>query len=69
MSGIAGYSHRTWVCPFFKRDEKQAIHCEAGVVRFPEREALCAFADGCCAGDWAACSVARVLTEYWERRE
>lgn len=37
---MAGYSHKTWACPFFRWDERLCVRCEGGCMSFPDREAL-----------------------------
>ena len=66
---MAGYSHKTWSCPFFVWDERFAVHCEGGRLRFPDREAINEYADRFCAGDmgWKNCTVARNLLLFYER--
>ena len=66
---MAGYSHKTWSCPFFVWDERMAVHCEGGRLRFPDREAVNEYTDRFCAGDmgWKNCTVARNLLLFYER--
>ena len=33
------YSHKTFICPFFKQDAKLCIYCEGGKIKFPDRKA------------------------------
>ena len=68
---MAGYSHKTWACPFFKWDEKLRIHCEGGRLALPDQAALrdyagryCASADG-----WRQCSFAGVLLRHYEKAD
>ena len=42
---MAGYSHKTWACPFFHWDERLCVRCEGGCMSFPDREALAEYAD------------------------
>ena len=32
-----GYSSKTFVCPFFKWDERLRVHCEGGCLSFHDR--------------------------------
>lgn len=66
-----GYSHITWTCPFFKWDEKMAVHCEAGVARFPDRTSIQAYSRDYCANleQWRECSLAAALLAHYDRKE
>ncbi len=68
---MAGYSHLSWACPFFKWDEKQAVHCEGGKLIHPDQRAGKAYAAAFCANTagWRDCTVARGLLEYYKRKE
>ena len=68
---MAGYSHKSWSCPFFVWDERLAVHCEGGRLRFPDWEAAGEFTNRFCAGGmgWKNCSVARNLLLYYEREQ
>ena len=63
------YSHRAWACPFFTWDERLCIHCEGGVVKFKDREAIVGYIDQHCACGvgWKECSIAIYLNSYYER--
>lgn len=65
-----GYSNKTYICPFFKWDEKMKVHCEGGRVDFPDQSARGDFLDRYCAGqDWGSCAIARLMLQYYERRD
>lgn len=68
---MAGYSHKTWACPFFHWDERLCVRCEGGCMSFPDRETLAEYADRYCANlqDWESCTVAANLLKYYERTE
>ena len=68
---LAGYSHKTWACPFFHWDERLCVRCEGGCMSFQDREALAEYADRYCANlqDWKSCTVAANLLKYYERTE
>ena len=51
---MAGYSHKTWACPFFRWDERLCVRCEGGCMSFPDRK---------------SCTVAANLLKYYERTE
>lgn len=65
------YSHRRWQCPYFKWDEKATIHCEAGVIRFPDRRACTQYETAFCASKdgWQYCSLSDALSEYYDRQD
>lgn len=68
---MAGYTHRYWVCPFFKWDEPLRFHCEGGRQVFPDRQAARDYAGRYCAHmpGWKDCSVADSLLRYYDRVE
>ena len=68
---MAGYSNRTWICPFFKYDKRLEVSCEAGKLCFPDREAVMDYAQHYCAqlNGWERCTLARALLRYYERQE
>lgn len=65
-----GYSHITWTCPFFVWDERQKIHCEAGVIMPPDKKTMSHYARMYCANlpGWERCSLARCLVEHYDRK-
>lgn len=68
---MAGYSHKTWACPFFGWDERLCIHCEGGCMRFRDRKEAVEFQDSYCASlnGWKDCTVASSVMRYYERVE
>ena len=66
-----GYSHISWACPFFTWDEKLAVHCEAGVVRFPDKVSIKEYSNHYCANleQWRGCSLAAALLAHYDRKE
>lgn len=71
---MAGYSHLTWVCPFYVWDERLAVHCECGALRFPDWRARQAYTNQYCGGEdnergWKRCTLARNQLLYYERAE
>ncbi len=68
---MAGYSHKTWACPFFKWDERLSVRCEGGCVRFRDREQAAEYQNGYCASldGWKNCTVAASAVRYYERTE
>lgn len=67
---MAGYSNRTWICPFFKWDEKQRVHCEGGTITMPDKQAYKAYIDQYCSScGWGGCSMSATLMDYYERQD
>lgn len=66
---MSGYSHKTFLCPFFRWDERQKIHCEIGRVSFPDRASAREYTDRYCGGDWKSCTLAQAMMQYYERDE
>jgi len=64
---MSHYSNRTWICPFFKRDEKNAIFCEGGKVYFPEAKRCQEFASEYCGShEYKKCTIAKMLFKHYE---
>lgn len=66
---MASYYHRRWECPFYAWDEKLAVHCEGGVIRLPDKQAMTDYIGRYCCGDWRRCHIARTVSAYYERKE
>lgn len=68
---MAGYTHKSWACPFFKWDEKCKVHCEGGCVKFRDRREAGDYQDRYCASvtGWKECTMAKSAVEYYERTE
>jgi hypothetical protein len=66
-----GYSSKTFVCPFFKWDERLRVHCEGGCLSFHDRPEAEDYIDRHCADleGWKCCSLACSLLRYYERTE
>lgn len=66
---MGGYSHRYWVCPYFSKDDRLKISCEAGNVRFPTRQSITRYADEYCCNlpGWEKCSMAAMLNRHYEQ--
>ena len=60
---------RLWICPYFKWDGKTEIHCEGGVISFPDKQSLTEYITKfCCANpEWTECTIADSLSNYYER--
>ena len=65
------YSHKQYICPFFKGDDRLCVRCEGGKVNFRDRRAAKEFTDNFCASmaGWKICSLASSLLAYYERTE
>ena len=68
---MAGYSHKSWSCPFFLWDEKTAVHGECGCLRFRNFGETTFYTDRYCANEtgWRYCTAARSLLLWYERDE
>ena len=67
---MAGYSRRTWVCPYFKWDEKTKIHCECGVLYFCDNEELGQYAREYCSDfGWDRCTLALRRNRHYGEQE
>lgn len=68
---MAGYSNKTWTCPFFTWDERLAVHCEGGHIIFRDREEAVEYINrhcGCMDG-WKDCTLARSKLRFYERTD
>jgi|GEM_PF-622458 len=64
-----GYSKRTWVCPYFKWDERTKIHCECGVLCFINNKELGEYAEEYCSDyQWGSCTLARNRNRHYEKQ-
>lgn len=68
---MAGYTHKSWACPFFSWDEKCKVHCEGGCIKFRDRREAGDYQDRYCASvtGWKDCTMAKSAVEYYERTE
>lgn len=69
---MAGYTHKSWACPFFSWDERLCVHCECGSrVRFYDQQEAGAYQDRYCASvnGWKDCTVAASLLQYYDRED
>ena len=65
-----GYSNRTWMCPYYIRDYKDHMSCEAGRIQLPDiRASQDYMAKYCSTYDWEDCSLACALTRYFEDKD
>lgn len=64
MGGVSGmdYWHKQYTCPYFTSSEKRRVCCETG-------GAASRFMNQSCAGAWEHCTIARHLTDEYERKE
>lgn len=65
------YTSRVWVCPFYRRHERQAVHCEGGSAAFSKRETFREYAEMYCADlpGWKRCSLAAALLRQYDRED
>ena len=64
-----GYSNRTWICPYFKWDEKTKIHCECGILCFCDNRELVEYAEKYCSDfGWGSCTLARNRNRHYEKQ-
>lgn len=63
------YNKKTWMCPYYKSDDKNYIKCEAGKIEFDTgRATMLQYADAYCADeDWENCTLAKMLTGSYDR--
>ena len=66
-----GYSNKTWKCPYYRYDEKRAMHCEGhSTVRFPDRRSIQEYTTAYCASyAYRNCTIAKMIDEYYTRKE
>jgi len=66
---MAGYTHKTWSCPYFIWDDKRMIKCEGGRLRFPDFATCSGFAENYCASlsgnGWKNCCIARTVSLWY----
>ncbi len=61
---------RVYICPYWNWEEKLSVHCEGGLICFPDarmkREFVCRY----CAHlpGWERCTIAGAWGEYYERQ-
>ena len=65
------YTSRVWVCPFYRRHERQKVECEGGGIAFSRKETFQEFTDFYCANlpGWTHCSIAAALQRQYERED
>ena len=59
---------RTWTCPFFLWEQKLAIHCEGGQIRFVDHAERLGYITEYCASvkGWQNCSIAQQISKRYE---
>lgn len=67
---MGGYSNKKWACPYYIRDGKLTVTCEAGSVNFPDRATANRYMNRYCADArcWQLCTLASALTRYYEEK-
>lgn len=66
------HSRRVWRCPYYRFDEKHAVHCEGGsIFRIRDKGIFYKHADMYCsdAKNWEKCQIAECMTKLYEKRE
>ena len=60
---------RTWMCPYWVREEKLCIVCQMAQLRFTNHGAFSEFASRNCASitGWRDCTLARFCTDQYEK--
>jgi len=66
---VSVFNSKPWTCPFFVYSDKGEVHCEGGIMRYPEMSAHIEYANRYCAGEWKGCTVARNLLLYYDSQE
>lgn len=69
---ISMASIRAYTCPYFREETASGnIICEVGEIRFPDKIARRGYVYCLCAAnpEWKNCSIAKMLTEFYEREE
>ena len=58
-------------CPFFKKNDSLKLHCEGGIISFPDKEARRDYVVNYCANElyWHKCTICRNLENYYERKD
>lgn len=56
-------------CPFYSRERKGNLECEAGKIRFPDKTARTEFFHTYCASpsNYENCTICRMLMTYYDR--
>ena len=64
------YYHYEYICPYLTQVIKHRVTCERGCcVIFSKAEEARRFLRTYCCGDYGACSIAKMLNDYWEGEE
>ena len=65
-----GYSNLYWTCPFFSKDLRRSVTCEAGRLIFGDTEHIQSYTHAYCANDnWERCTLAQQLLRHYDRIE
>ena len=65
-----GYSNLYWTCPFFSKDGRLSVTCEAGHLKFQQTADIQHFTHAYCAShDWKYCTLAKQMLRYYDRLE
>ena len=67
---MSSYWHRKVNCPFYITDDELRITCEkSSRIGFPDKMAIKSHLATYCCDKWKECTTAKMLLEYYERRE
>ena len=56
-------------CPYYRYEKEGRIYCEAGRIEAKSVLMRRELAYGYCAGNWAECTLKKMLDNYYERQE
>lgn len=66
---MSNYFDASALCPYFIKEEKGEVHCEAGRIKAKDKEMRKELVYGRCAGNWQQCQFGVALANYYERKE
>lgn len=69
MSSKPAQRHKKWLCPFFRWDAVDEVHCEGGRVCMPTKQHAEEYMDKFCCDAWETCSIAAALNRFYEEDE
>ena len=64
------YYHYEYICPYLAQVTAERISCEGGsCIAFRSRKDAKRYLRAYCCSDYTSCSVAKMLTDYWEGKD
>lgn len=68
---MAGWSNRTYTCPFYRTHGRYYVNCEGGKLTFPNRITMNKFINKYCAHhrQWQCCTLASAINEFYEDKD